>query len=90
VRALGASSQQVSVGLAVAQVVSALPGAIIGIPAGIGLFKAVSRGSSVSPSTLWLAATLLGTLLVVAGLTIIPARVAARIPASQILQSEAS
>ena len=40
------------------------------------------------PSVLWVAAAVLGTLLVVAGLTAFPAMMGARIPAPQILQSE--
>jgi hypothetical protein len=39
-------------------------------------------------SGLWLAATVLGTLLVVAGLTTVPARIGTRQPAAVILQAE--
>jgi putative ABC transport system permease protein len=87
-RALGASSQQVSVGLVAAQVFSALTGVILGVPLGIGLFAGVSRGEAVQPSALWLAATALGTLLAVAGLTAIPARIGTRQPAAEILPAE--
>jgi hypothetical protein len=88
-RALGASPQQVSAGLAAAQVLSALPGAIFGVPLGIGLFKVVARGGIVTiPPATWLVATVLGTLLAVAGLTIVPARIGARRPAAEILQAE--
>jgi hypothetical protein len=38
-RAHGARVRQVSSGLAVAQVLAALPGAVIGVPLGLGLFK---------------------------------------------------
>jgi len=69
-------------------VLSALPGAILGIPLGILLFKAVGGHHTATPPPLWVAATVLGTLLVVAGLTLIPALIGARIPAPQILQSE--
>ena len=89
-RALGARSEQVSTGLLAAQVLSALPGAIAGVPLGIVLFGAVSRHQSAPPSTLWVAAAVLGTLLAVAGLTTVPAKIGARIPAPQILQSEAN
>jgi putative ABC transport system permease protein len=88
-RALGASARQVSTGLAWTQVLSALPGAIIGVPLGIGLFKLLARGATGSPEALWLVATVIGTLLIVAGLTTIPARIAVRIPPPQILQAEA-
>ena len=55
IRALGASPGQVRTGLATAQVLSALPGAIIGVPLGIILFNAVSGGETASPSPAWLA-----------------------------------
>jgi putative ABC transport system permease protein len=87
-RALSASPQQVSAGLMVAQVLSALPGAILGVPLGIVLFKAVAGSGTATPSVLWLAATVLGTLLAVAGLTTVPARIGARQPAAEILQAE--
>jgi len=69
-------------------VLSALPGAIVGIPLGIVLFKAVAGHQTGSPSALWVAIAALGTLLAVVGLTTIPALIGARIPAPQILQSE--
>jgi hypothetical protein len=75
-------------GLLAAQVLSALPGAILGVPLGIVLFKAVGGHQAASPSGLWVAAAVLGTLLAVAGLTTVPALIGARTPAPQILQSE--
>ena len=90
-RALGASPRQVTAGLAAAQVIPALPGALLGVPLGIGLFAAANRGGVVTvPPVSWLAATVLATLLVVAGLTTIPARTGARRPPGQVLQSEAA
>ena len=89
-RALGASPRQVSAGLATAQLLPALPGALLGVPLGIGLFATANKGGVITvPPVSWLAATVLGTLLVVAGLTTIPARIGARRPAGEILQSEA-
>jgi ABC-type lipoprotein release transport system permease subunit len=87
-RALGARAQQVSTGLLAAQMLSALPGAILGVPLGIGLFKAVGGHQTAPPSALWVAAAVLGTLLAVAGLTTIPALIGTRTSAPQILQSE--
>jgi putative ABC transport system permease protein len=88
-RSLGATPQQVSAGLSAAQLLAAVPGAIVGIPAGIGLFSAASHGGTVTiPPIGWLLAAVLGTLLVLAGLTTIPARIAARRPVAEILQSE--
>jgi hypothetical protein len=90
-RALGATPQQVSAGVSAAQVLPALPGALLGVPLGIGLFAAANgAGTQVLtvPPAWWLAAAVLGTVVAVAGLTMIPARVGARRPAAAILASE--
>jgi len=88
-RSLGATPQQVSAGLSAAQLLAAVPGTIVGIPAGIGLFYAASHAGTVTiPPAWWLAAAVLGTLVAVAGLTTIPARIGARRPVAEILQSE--
>jgi ABC-type lipoprotein release transport system permease subunit len=90
-RALGATPGQVSAGLAAAQLLPALPGAILGIPLGIGLFAAANGAGIVTiPALPWLIAAVLGTLLAVAGLTTVPALIATRRPAAAILQSEAA
>jgi hypothetical protein len=88
-RALGARTRQLSAGLVVAQVLSALPGAIVGIPLGIVLFKAAVHDAT-PPPPLWLAATLLGTLAVMAALTVVPARFGTRQPVAEVLQAEAA
>jgi len=88
-RALGATPGQVAAGLSVAQVLPALPAAILGIPAGIGLYASLPHGETQTTLPLWwLIAVVLGTLVVVAVLTAIPARVGARRPVAEILQSE--
>ncbi len=90
-RALGATPQQVSAGVSAAQVLPALPGALLGIPLGIVLFAAASGAGTrvlTVPPAWWLAAAVLGTLAAVAGLTTIPARIGARRPAAAILASE--
>jgi putative ABC transport system permease protein len=87
-RALGASTREISLSLMTAQVLSALPGAIAGIPLGIALFAVANTSGSQAPPVIWTAAAVVGILLAVAGLTTIPAMIAARIPAPQILQSE--
>ena len=88
-RALGATPAQVAAGLSLAQLLPALPAALVGIPAGIGLYSEVDHGrTSMLPPLWWLIAVLLGTLIVVAGLTAIPARTGARRPPAEILQSE--
>ena len=85
-RALGARTGQVTSGLVVAQVLSALPGAILGIPLGLILFKAAVH-QGISPAT-WLAAAVSGTLATIAALTIVPARIGTRQPVARVLQSE--
>jgi putative ABC transport system permease protein len=86
-QALGARARQVSSGLVVAQVLCALPGAILGIPLGVVLFKLAVKHGSLPPVT-WLAAAALGVLVAMAALTIIPARLGTRQPAASVLQSE--
>jgi putative ABC transport system permease protein len=88
-RALGASPDQVTAGIAAAQVLPAVPGVLLGIPLGIGLFDVAAQGVGVVvPPAWWLAAAVLGTLVAIAVLAAIPARVGARRPVSPILQSE--
>jgi putative ABC transport system permease protein len=90
-RALGGTPGQISAGLAAAQVLPALPGALLGIPLGIELFALANSGGVMSvPPGSWLAAVVLGTLAAVAVLTAIPAILGARQPAALILQSEAA
>ena len=85
-RALGANSRQASSGLAAAQVLSALPGAILGVPLGVGLLKVAAESWPASPPALWLVATVLGTLLAVAALTTVTAGIGARRAAAETLQ----
>ena len=88
-RALGATPQQVSTGLSVAQVLPALVGAVLGIPGGLALFAALGGGGDGVSTPLWqLLAVVPVTVLVVAALTTIPARLGARRPVAEILQSE--
>lgn len=88
-RALGARATQVSSGLVVAQVLSALPGAIAGIPLGLGLYTAAVTGGALPPP-LWLVATVIGTLVVMAALTLVPARIGSMQSIVEALQSEAA
>ena len=88
-RALGATPQQVSAGLSAAQVLPALVGAVLGIPGGIALIEAADPDSTTTIPPLWqLLAVVPATVLVVAGLTAIPARIGARRPVAQTLASE--
>jgi ABC-type lipoprotein release transport system permease subunit len=89
-RALGATPQQVSTGLSVAQVLPALAGAVLGIAGGLALFNGLGGGEDgVTGPPLWqLLAVIPGTVLVVAALTTIPARLGARRSTAEILQAE--
>ena len=88
-RALGATPQQVSAGISAAQVLPALAGAVLGVPGGIGLFVLADPDpGTVVPPAWQLVAVVVGTVLLVAVLTAIPARAGARRPAAEILQSE--
>jgi putative ABC transport system permease protein len=88
-RSLGTTQEQASAGLAAAQLIPALLGAVLGIPAGIGLLAAASHGPGLAlPPAWWLVAVVPGILALVAGLTAIPARIGARRPVGEILRSE--
>jgi putative ABC transport system permease protein len=88
-RALGATPRNVAAGLTAAQLLPAVPGVLLGIPLGIGLFAAADHGGLITlPPAWWLAAAVLATLAAVAGLAAVPARVGARRPAAEILQAE--
>jgi putative ABC transport system permease protein len=90
-RALGATPRQVTAGLCAAQVIPAVPGALLGVPLGIGLFKLANHaGLTTIPPAGWLAAAVVATLIAVAVLAAIPARIGARRPVFEILQSEAA
>jgi hypothetical protein len=88
-KALGATPHQVSSGLATAQVLPAAIGAILGIPGGIALFGAVNKdGATVTPAAPWLVATALGTIVAVAAVTYLPARLGTQQPAGRTLAAE--
>jgi len=90
-RALGTTPRQLTAGLSASQLLPALPGGIIGVPAGIGLYAAVSNGGGLTlPPVAWLVAVVLAVLLAVALLTAIPARIGAGHPVVGVLQSEAA
>lgn len=89
-RALGARARQVSLGLIVAQVTSAIPGTLIGVGLGIGLYRAAVKSDGAPPPVLWLVLTVLATLAVVAALTMVPALLGTRQPVAEVLASEAA
>ncbi|MCI0686549.1 MAG: hypothetical protein L0Y54_04830 [Sporichthyaceae bacterium] len=86
-RALGATLREVSAALAAAQVLPALVGAVVGvIPGGFALsaaINAITGGDSdrgTLPSLWQLPVLVLATVLVVAALSAVPARLGARRP----------
>jgi putative ABC transport system permease protein len=87
-RALGATPDQVSAGLSAAQVLPALAGAILGLPAGIALAEILDDDPVTIPPPWQLLAVVLGSMLVIAALTAIPARISARRRVGEILQAE--
>jgi putative ABC transport system permease protein len=89
-RTLGATPQQVSTGLSAAQVLPALVGAGLGIPGGLALFAALGGGGdgATGPPLWQLLAVIPVTVLVIAALTAVPARMSARRPVAEILAAE--
>ncbi len=89
-RALGATPQQITTGLSVSQLLSVIPGSILGVPLGIALLQTVAKsGDAYRHAPLWwLLLVVVGTWLVMAALTAVPARIGSRHSAVQILQSE--
>jgi putative ABC transport system permease protein len=61
----------------------------VGVPLGIALFGAVVKNGSLPPAS-WLVGAVLGALLVLAALTVVPARLGARQPVAEVLQAEAA
>lgn len=88
-RALGATPDQISAGLSAAQIISAIPGAIVGLPAGIELVTVVRHGDTTTVPAVWtLIAVFVLTLIAIGVLTAIPARIEARRPVAEILRAE--
>jgi putative ABC transport system permease protein len=89
-RALGATPEQVSAGLAAAQVLPAVAGAILAIPAGLALLAAVDPDQRTMPPLWQLVAVAPGTAIVAICLTAVPARIGGRRPVADVLRSELS
>ncbi|GIH27029.1 hypothetical protein Aph01nite_53390 [Acrocarpospora phusangensis] len=91
-RALGATPGDVSAALAAAQVLPALVGAVVGVfPGGFALFAAINAitggdGDRAALPSIWqLLALVLATVVVVAALTSVPARLGGRRPVAEAL-----
>ena len=87
-RALGATPRQVSAGFAMAQVLPALIGVLFGIAGGIGLAELLDDDRVTVPPLWQLFVVGMGTLVAIAMLTAVPARISARRAVGEILQSE--
>jgi putative ABC transport system permease protein len=93
-RALGATPGEVSSALAAAQVLPALAGAVLGVfPGSVALFAVINaindNDNDATLPPLWqLLVLVTGTVLVVATLTALPARLGGHRPATQSLQAE--
>ncbi|MFD5089803.1 ABC transporter permease [Amycolatopsis thailandensis] len=86
-RTLGATPGQTGLGLTVAQLLPALPGAAAGIPCGLGLFLFAWRGQPQYPPGSWLLAPGLGILLTITLCTAISALALSRRPIAHALQT---
>ncbi|MFF0823521.1 FtsX-like permease family protein [Micromonospora haikouensis] len=86
-RTLGATPAQVTMGMAVAQLLPATLGVAVGVPAGIGLYLVVSAGEQRYAPVSWLLAMACAVLLAVAALAAVPALAAARRPVADVLRS---
>jgi putative ABC transport system permease protein len=90
-RALGATQGQVSLGLSAAQLIAALPGVLLGIPAGLLFYKLVnSSGQLVTPPAWWLVSAAAGMLAAVAALAVVSAWAGAGGEVAAILTAEAA
>ncbi len=89
-RALGASPQQVAAGLSASQLLSAVPGSILGIPLGIALLQTVAKSSDAYKLVpiWWYPAIIVCSCLAITALTAIPARIGANRPIAASLQAE--
>jgi putative ABC transport system permease protein len=88
-RALGATPRQVSAGLTTAQLLPGFAAACIGIPAGLLLYElAGGHLNEARPPLSWLMAVIPLTVIAVAAVTAIPARIGARRPVAEVLRAE--
>jgi putative ABC transport system permease protein len=89
-RAFGATPGQVTAGLSAAHIVPAGLGGLLGVPAGLIVYRLVTQTSFPMPSAAGLAAVLAGSVLAVALCTAIPAGLGARRPVADVLSADAA
>jgi putative ABC transport system permease protein len=93
-KTIGLTPGQIASSLVGGHAALALIAALVSIPAGIGLYRAVYAIAGGSGADLviarwwWLALVPIGSLLIVAAATSLPARLATRIPAAEALHYE--
>ena len=88
-RAFGATPRQISCRTDDRALVPGLAAACLGIPAGLLLFQAAGgQLNEAMPPLLWLLAVILATLITVAAVTFIPARIGARQAIAEVLRTE--
>ncbi|MEO8968844.1 MAG: FtsX-like permease family protein [Solirubrobacteraceae bacterium] len=86
-RALGATPQQITAGLTTAQLLPGLAAAFMGIPVGLLLYQLAGGNlSEAHPPLLSLLAVIPGTLIAIALLTVVPARVGAQRSIADVLR----
>ncbi|MFI1994933.1 FtsX-like permease family protein [Actinoplanes sp. NPDC020271] len=86
-RAFGATPRQVTAGLSAAQLLPAVAGALLGLPAGLALYPLVTGTAFTIPSLAGLAAGPAGMVLAVAVCTAVPAGFGARRPIAEVLSA---
>jgi putative ABC transport system permease protein len=88
-RTLGATPRQISAGLTTAQLLPALVAACLGIPAGLLLYQlAGGHVNEARPPFLWLLAVIAATLIAVAAVSAVPARIGAHRSVAEVLRAE--
>jgi ABC-type lipoprotein release transport system permease subunit len=90
IRAFGATPEQMAASLSISQIAPSLLGAILGIAGGYGMFTVANQGGTTAFPAAWtLAVALVATVIAVAGITAIPARIGGRVPVAEVLRSDA-